>query len=103
MSRSNNGEPPNNLRDCRKLARLDQQDVGYLIGIKNYGRISEWENGKAIPSRDNLIKLSLVYEVLQDRLYTRLRDKYKKDIEERRKHLDTWRKRDKRRKLRPPN
>jgi len=88
-------DPPNDLRAFRKLYGYDQRDVAYLMGIEGSGRISDWETGKSKPSMDNLIKLSIVFETPGDRIYFRLRRKYQKEIEERRKHLDKWRKNEK--------
>jgi len=79
---------PNDGRCFRELSQHDLKDVAFLIGIQNPNRISEWEQGKSKPSMDNLIKLSIVYEVLPDQMYYNLRAKYVKEIAERRELLE---------------
>ncbi|PQJ11957.1 hypothetical protein CJD36_009195 [Flavipsychrobacter stenotrophus] len=79
--------PPNQSRNIRLAAGFNQEDVAFLLNIKNIGRISQWENGIANPSIENLLKLSIVYGVLPDQLYYELRKKLVRDISERKKLL----------------
>jgi transcriptional regulator with XRE-family HTH domain len=87
MDEKKKHNPPNQSRNFRIAAGLNQTDVAFLLDIKNFGRISEWENGISNPSIENLIKLSIVYQTLPDQLYYELRKKLVKEIEARRKLL----------------
>ncbi|MBS1586013.1 MAG: helix-turn-helix transcriptional regulator [Bacteroidetes bacterium] len=64
-----------------------QKDVARLLGLKGAGRISEWESGTSVPSIENLIKLSVIYQTLCEQLYTHVRRDFIKDFEQRRKQL----------------
>lgn len=66
-------KPPNQCRNFRIEAGLNQSDVAFLLDIKNVGRISEWENGLSNPSIEHLISLSLIYQRLPDQIYYELR------------------------------
>lgn len=66
-------KPPNQCRNFRIEAGLNQSDVAFLLDIKNVGRISEWENGLSNPSIEHLISLSLIYQRLPDQIYHELR------------------------------
>lgn len=50
------------LREHRKAAGLLQKDLGRMIGI-DPSSISIWERGVRIPSVDNLVILSKIYNV----------------------------------------
>ena len=66
-------KPPNQCRNFRIEAGLNQSDVAFLLDIKNVGRISEWENGLSNPSIEHLISLALIYQRLPDQIYSELR------------------------------
>ena len=79
---------PNSLRRYRKLSGYDQKDVARILGFKSSGRISRWENGMAVPSILNLIKLSVIYNTLMDALYIDLVRSMRKVITDKKKgHL----------------
>ncbi len=46
-----------------------QNEVAKLLGLKSASRISKWEKGLAMPSVENLIKLSALYATLMNELY----------------------------------
>ncbi len=79
--------PPNQLRNFRDEAGLNQSDAAFLLGIKNTGRISDWEQGITNPSINHLFALSLIYQRLPDQIYYQLRKKISKKIEARKKLL----------------
>ncbi len=82
---------PNRLQKYRLLAGYEQTEVAILLGLKSHARISEWEQGKAKPSLDNILQLSIIYRTLPDELYYDLRQEYVKEIAEREKLLLTQR------------
>ena len=51
----------NRLREIRKECGLTQKQVAELLGLKCEDRLSHWENGTAVPSVKNLLKLSEAY------------------------------------------
>ena len=55
------------IAECRKKANLTQMQLAEKLGIKDRA-ISKWENGKAMPSSDNLIALANLYDVSLDEL-----------------------------------
>ena len=87
MSNIKKQNPPNQSRNFRIIAGLNRKEVAFLLNIKNFGRISEWEQGLSNPSIENLIKLSIVYRTLPDQLYYELRKILVKEIEGREKLL----------------
>jgi transcriptional regulator with XRE-family HTH domain len=73
---------PNRLRKYRKLMGYRQKDVAILLGLgaNNATRISRWEQGIALPSLPNLLKLSILYRALVNQLYYDLFLEYRPDI-----------------------
>ncbi len=59
----------NSLRKHRLLMGYKQNEVAKLLGLKSASRISKWEKGLAMPSVENLIKLSALYATLMNELY----------------------------------
>lgn len=80
-------KPPNQCRNFRIEAGLNQSDVAFLLDIKNVGRISEWENGLSNPSIEHLISLSLIYQRLPDQIYHELRKELIRKLDVRKKLL----------------
>lgn len=79
--------PPNHGRNYRTDENLSQNDVAFLLDIKNAGRISEWENGMSNPGMEHLISLSLIYHRLESQIYYDLRKKLSEKLEARKKLL----------------
>jgi transcriptional regulator with XRE-family HTH domain len=67
-----NQAPNNNLKRYRRLMGYTQKDVAVLLGLKSSNRISNWEQGKAVPNIVNLIDLSILYCTLPAELYSDL-------------------------------
>lgn len=63
------GHIPNRLKKHRALMGYKQKDIAYLLGLVSTNRISEWENGTAMPNLINLIKLSVIYRTIPTDLY----------------------------------
>ena len=63
------GRYKNELKKHRVLMGFQQKEVAKLLGLKSPSRISRWEKGLAMPSVDNLIKLSILYATLMNELY----------------------------------
>ena len=59
----------NSLKKHRLLMGYKQNEVAKLLGLKSASRISRWEKGLAMPSVENLIKLSALYSTLMNELY----------------------------------
>lgn len=78
---------PNNLRKYRKAIGLRQNDVAKILGLKNSGMISRWENGVCLPSLPNAFKLAGLYCVLVDALFFPLIRLIKKKIMERQNEI----------------
>ena len=59
-----------------------QRDVAILLGLgaSNAARISRWEQGFALPTLPNLLKLSILYRTLVNQLYYDLFLEYRPDI-----------------------
>jgi transcriptional regulator with XRE-family HTH domain len=87
MEEETNHVPPNQGKNYRTDAHLSQADVAFLLGIKNVGRISEWENGLSNPSLEHSITLGLIYHHPPDQIYYDLRKKLLKKLEVRQKLL----------------
>ena len=51
--------------DLRKKAGISQKTLGEYMGLTNRA-VSKWENGISIPSIDNLVKLSKIFNVSMD-------------------------------------
>jgi transcriptional regulator with XRE-family HTH domain len=79
--------PPNQSRNFRMEVGLSQTDIAFLLDIKNFGRISEWENGLSNPSIEHLLTLGLIYHRLPDQIYYELRKQLAKKLEVRQKLL----------------
>lgn len=60
---------PNRLRLYRNRHEYLQEDIAFLLGHSSTNMISRWENGSAIPSFHNLLKLSIIYSVFPTDLY----------------------------------
>ena len=71
---------PNLLRKQRKLAGYRQKDVANMLNLKSASMISRWEKGAVAPSLLNLLKLSIIYSTLCDRLYDELVGRVRKAI-----------------------
>lgn len=60
---------PNRLRMSRRSSGLTQIAVAKKLGLQSTVRISRWEKGLSVPNLKNLLKLSLLYEVMPYDLY----------------------------------
>lgn len=59
----------NNLKKYRRIIGYSQKEVAKILGFKSTSRISLWEKGKAMPSIENILKLSALYSTLPNELY----------------------------------
>ena len=78
---------PNRLRKYRKLMGYTQKEVCFLLGVSATDRISLWEQGRALPSVSNLIKLSIIYHVFPTDLYYDFMKLLHRELEERKQSL----------------
>lgn len=71
---------PNRLKMHRKQMRYKQKQVATLLGLYSTTPISEWEQGKKLPSSINLLKLSVVYRTFPNELYAEYMHELRKNI-----------------------
>lgn len=60
---------PNRLKLHRKRMRYKQRHVAKLLGLHGTRPIYLWEKGLAMPSAENLLKLSAIYHTIPNELY----------------------------------
>ena len=72
---------PNCLGRYRRIRGYSQEDVAFIMGMKNAVSISHWENGLTVPSMRNAFKRALLYRILPYALYTDLLDSLKGEIQ----------------------
>jgi tellurite methyltransferase len=61
----------NFLAVYRKNKRMTQFDVAKILGVTD-SLISKWETGKVMPTNEELVKLTEIYEVSIKKLYPSL-------------------------------
>lgn len=71
----------NRLWIARKKSGLRQKVVARLLGHKSKSPISEYENGRLLPSLRTAFKLAIIYQVSLQDLYGSLYDQVKDEIE----------------------
>jgi transcriptional regulator with XRE-family HTH domain len=71
----------NKLRHYRTKRKHTQQYIADILGIDSTSRLSSWEQGKTLPSLQNIFKLSIIYEVPIETLYRSLFNKLKRHYE----------------------
>ena len=64
----------------RRQLLLKQHQVAMILGLNSTCPVSQWEQGKAMPSVNNLIKLSLIYRALPNDLYPELFDHLREEL-----------------------
>ena len=62
----------NKLKELRLKCGYTQKQVAEILGLKCEDRISHWEKGQAMPSIENLFKLSKLLNVKIENIYTEL-------------------------------
>ena len=68
-------ECSNYLKRYRKAKNLSQKQVASILNLKSTAMISRWESSFSYPDLENLLKLTVIYEVATDLLYFELRKK----------------------------
>lgn len=58
----------NKIKEFRKKKKLSQNDIAEIMEVKQ-NTISQWENGKRIPSLMQGLKLAEVLETTVEKLY----------------------------------
>lgn len=87
MQRNTEHQPPNQGKNFRIDAGYTLTDIAFLLDIKNFGRVSEWENGLSNPGLEHLLTLGLIYQRLPDEIYYELRKKLSEKLEVRKRLL----------------
>ena len=80
---------PNSLRDYRKRAGFTQHEVARILGLGKRGAdsVMQWERGYRFPNVVNWFKLSVLYKVSPEELYTELFEELGKDFKKKLKLL----------------
>ena len=65
---------PNRLLKVRKSLNLTQEQVAATLGLKNKTLISRWERGRSIPTLITAVRLSVIYQISLDTLFSGLLD-----------------------------
>lgn len=60
------------IRELREAARMKQETLAKLVGVKPPS-VSAWENGKAMPTVENVLKLADIFGVTTDEVLGRSR------------------------------
>ena len=63
---------PNALRDRRTAIGLSQHQVARVLGLRDHTLISRWEQGEALPSLVNALRLSAMYHTSIEELFPAL-------------------------------
>jgi transcriptional regulator with XRE-family HTH domain len=71
---------PNCLRKYRRIRGLKQAEAAQILGLRNAGMISRWEQGRALPSLISLFKLSVLCRTMTEGLYGELYRRIRTDI-----------------------
>jgi len=82
---------PNRLRKCRIERNLKPQAVAEIMGLKQTGMISRWENGSALPTLVNAFKLAGVYKVFVEDLFFDLMHRTREEMTSRAQEVLTGR------------
>ncbi len=78
---------PNSLKRYRRMYGYSQKDAMVFLGLRSAGRISQWEKGSAMPSPQNLFKLSILYRTISDQFYTDYIADMKRNMSEKQKAI----------------
>lgn len=60
------------IRELREAARMKQETLAKLVGVKPPS-VSAWENGKSMPTVENVLKLADIFGVTTDEVLGRSR------------------------------
>ena len=71
-----------NIKELRKEKMLRQEDLAYELGLDR-SIISRWENGRAVPTMEQAVKLGEFFEVSSDTFFN---EKNKTDKQKSRKN-----------------
>ncbi len=71
---------PNCLWKYRKVSGYTQRQVALILGVRNTGMISRWENGSRLPSPVNILRLAALYGTLADALYADMMRRLREEI-----------------------
>ena len=71
---------PNSLKKYREAKGLSQSAVAKVLGFKDKTWISHWENGDALPNLVSAIRLSKLYQIPIDILFSGLVDTIREEL-----------------------
>jgi transcriptional regulator with XRE-family HTH domain len=69
MERNGRNIPNGRMRNKRKTSGLTLTQVSHLIDMKSPRHVSDWENGRVIPTIKKLFRLARLYNCLVEDLY----------------------------------
>ncbi len=81
----------NKLWIARKRAGYPQKSVATLLGDRSLSVISEYENGRKLPSLRTALKLEIIYGTPLAELYPGLHGEFATELEGRKKLLPKYR------------
>ena len=74
---------PNRLRKYRILKGNSQSEVADQLSLKSIVPIDNWEKGLSLPNLENLLKLSILYEVREEELYNQVAEVLRSEMQKR--------------------
>lgn len=77
------------MRKHRRLAGLSQKEATRRLQLQSNSMLSRWERGFAMPSAENLLRLSALYKTLANKLYFDLFVEYRHELFDKQKNADS--------------
>ena len=59
------------LRGYRKQTDITQSDIGFLMNLPDYSKISRWEKGETKPTVEILFVYHFIFDISMDTLFER--------------------------------
>lgn len=78
----------NRLWKYRKIANLSQRQLSVLLAHRGTSQISKWEKGVKIPSLENALRLSLIFKISVEDLFSGVAAGLKNEISLREKTVN---------------
>ena len=69
------GHRQSRIRLLRRRAGLSQLDLAALLGHRGHSQVSRYENGRRVPSVDELIQLQVIFGVVPSGILPHLHDR----------------------------
>src|SRR5712691_1660459 len=69
------GHRQSRIRLLRRRAGLSQRDLAALLGYRSHSQISRYENGRRVPSVDELLQIQVVFGVVPSGVFPHLHER----------------------------